>query len=220
MSKRTIYRLVDRGQIPAVRVGGQWRFPRSAVDYWLDLRLNRLGAVDLDALEADPAGPSLSLAGALAEPNALIPLQPGPVLDVIRSLVAGMQFPEPVDREVVIERLAERESLCSTAMPGGIAVLHTARWGPRVLRGSDVVAVGRLSEPIDFGALDGTRTDLIVPVLARNERHHLVLLTKMTRLCREDSFIAALRSAGSAAEVAGVVARHERAVFQPRPVED
>lgn len=216
LSKRTIYRLVDRDQIPAVRVGGQWRFPRSAVDYWLDVRLSRLGARDLDALESDAAGPPLALGAALSESNALIPLQPGPIADVVRALVAGIEFPEPPDRALVVERLLERESLCSTALPGGIAVLHTARWLPRVLRGSDVVALGRLSEPMDFGALDGGRTDLLSVVLARNERHHLVLLTKMTRLCQEEACVAALRAAGGAAEVRRVIARYERAVFEPR----
>jgi excisionase family DNA binding protein len=33
---RTVYRLIDAGQLPAVRVGRQWRFRRSDIDAWLD----------------------------------------------------------------------------------------------------------------------------------------------------------------------------------------
>ncbi len=33
---RTVYRLVDAGKLPAVRVGRQWRFRRRDVDAWLD----------------------------------------------------------------------------------------------------------------------------------------------------------------------------------------
>lgn len=33
---RTVYRLIDAGKLPAVRVGRQWRFRRRDVDAWLD----------------------------------------------------------------------------------------------------------------------------------------------------------------------------------------
>ena len=32
---RTIYRLIRRGEIPAVRVGRQWRFRKPDIDAWL-----------------------------------------------------------------------------------------------------------------------------------------------------------------------------------------
>jgi excisionase family DNA binding protein len=213
LSKRTVYRLVERHQLPAVRVGGQWRFPKSAVNYWLDMRLGVLGTADLDALEADAAGPTLALRSVLSEVNARIPLRAGSVSDIVRSFVGAIQFPEPVDREEVVQRVLERESLCSTAMPGGVAVLHTARWGSRVLRGYDLLAVGRLSEPVDFGALDGGRTDVLGLVLAGNERNHLVLLTKLTRLCQEEAFVEALRAAPTAQDVVALILSFEATVF-------
>jgi excisionase family DNA binding protein len=33
---RTVYRLIDAGKLPAVRVGRQWRFRRKDIDAWLD----------------------------------------------------------------------------------------------------------------------------------------------------------------------------------------
>ena len=35
VTKRTIYRLIDKGAVPAVKVGRKWRFDREAVDNWL-----------------------------------------------------------------------------------------------------------------------------------------------------------------------------------------
>lgn len=215
LSKRTIYRLVDHHQVPAIRVGGQWRFPKSAVDYWLDLNLGGLNAPELDALEVEAAGPPVELAGALEEPNALIELPAAAGADVVRKLVAAVRFPEPVDTAVVGQRLLEREALCSTALPGGAAVLHTARWMFRVLRDHDCVAIARLSEPIDFGAIDGSRTDILALVLARSERNQFVLLTKMTRLCQERGFVAGLRAAPNAAAVVQLVTETERAILRP-----
>ncbi|MGB8648139.1 MAG: PocR ligand-binding domain-containing protein [Anaerolineae bacterium] len=35
LDRTTIYRMLNGGRLPAVRVGGQWRFERSAIDAWL-----------------------------------------------------------------------------------------------------------------------------------------------------------------------------------------
>ena len=35
VSPRTIQRIIDRKQIPAIRIGRQWRFRREWVDVWL-----------------------------------------------------------------------------------------------------------------------------------------------------------------------------------------
>ena len=34
-SRRTLYRLIERGRLPAIKVGGQWRFRRGEVDKYL-----------------------------------------------------------------------------------------------------------------------------------------------------------------------------------------
>jgi len=36
VDRTTIYRMLNDGRLPAVRVGGQWRFSRQAIDKWLN----------------------------------------------------------------------------------------------------------------------------------------------------------------------------------------
>ena len=38
VNSRTIYRLIKTGDLPAVRVGRQWRFRQNDVDAWLNRR--------------------------------------------------------------------------------------------------------------------------------------------------------------------------------------
>ncbi|MDZ7924044.1 MAG: helix-turn-helix domain-containing protein [Marinagarivorans sp.] len=33
--KRTVYRLAQKGEIPAFKLGGTWRFRRSELDAWI-----------------------------------------------------------------------------------------------------------------------------------------------------------------------------------------
>jgi excisionase family DNA binding protein len=32
LSQRSIYRLLERGELPATKIGGQWRFRKAAID--------------------------------------------------------------------------------------------------------------------------------------------------------------------------------------------
>jgi excisionase family DNA binding protein len=43
VTPRTIYRLIRTGELPAVRVGRQWRFRRDDLDAWLGGRANHGG---------------------------------------------------------------------------------------------------------------------------------------------------------------------------------
>jgi len=36
VTPRTIYRLIKTGELPALRIGRQWRFRRADLDAWID----------------------------------------------------------------------------------------------------------------------------------------------------------------------------------------
>jgi excisionase family DNA binding protein len=38
--KRTVYRLAQKGEIPAFKLGGTWRFRRSELDLWIAESIN------------------------------------------------------------------------------------------------------------------------------------------------------------------------------------
>ena len=48
LSKDLIYRLAQRGRIPAAKVGSRWRFKRERIDRWMDDM-----AVDTDSRRND-----------------------------------------------------------------------------------------------------------------------------------------------------------------------
>jgi PTS system nitrogen regulatory IIA component len=214
LSSRTVYRLLERNELPGVRVGGQWRFRKSQVDDWLDRRLQRLDTAQLGELSTDSGGavpPTLSV---LLEPrNVVFGLPAGEPEPVVRGFVQRLSFPEPVDQELLVQRILEREAMCSTALPDGVALLHTPRVRDRVLAVHDFLAVAKLDAPIPFGALDGSLVDTLVLVLARGESTHLRLLAKMARLCREPGFVAQLRSASTAAAIVHLIFESERTTF-------
>lgn len=53
---RTVYRLIDAGKLPAVRVGRQWRFRRKDIDAWLDAQHVAAAPAAATAAETPRAG--------------------------------------------------------------------------------------------------------------------------------------------------------------------
>ena len=40
LSEKTMYRLVKARTLPALKIGGQWRFEQNALDAWLEKEIN------------------------------------------------------------------------------------------------------------------------------------------------------------------------------------
>jgi PTS system nitrogen regulatory IIA component len=209
VSDKTIYRMLWRGDLPGRRVGSQWRFSRSEVDFWLDLRLPRLAPPDLREMSrAGAAGPG-PLAAALSPRNALIPLSEEEPDQIIREMIDAVEFPEPVDRPALVARIREREHTSSTSTAQGVMFLHTARWEARALQSSNLFAIGRLPAPRDFGSSEENPADLLFLLLASGHRDHLALLASAARMSRMPLVLAAIRAARNGPEVVHAVRRAE-----------
>jgi PTS system nitrogen regulatory IIA component len=219
LSERTVYRLLEQGEIPAIKVGGHWRFRKSAVDEWLDVRVQQMDAEQLDETfreDLDSSSPSIS--ELLTSQNIFLNLPHRGRVDVLNALATLVNLREDIDRGLLLARLLEREALCTTAMPDGVAVPHTPRTRPRLLAKYDLIALARTREPIAFGALDGSPSDLFVLVLARDERTHLILLAKVSRIVREPAVQKVMRASRSPREIMRVIRETEGRLFDHTPV--
>ena len=41
VAEKTVYTMAQKGDLPAFKVGGQWRFRRADLDSWIDVRTRR-----------------------------------------------------------------------------------------------------------------------------------------------------------------------------------
>ncbi len=44
VAEKTVYGLAQKGDLPAFKVGGQWRFRRTAIDAWIEAKTQVAGA--------------------------------------------------------------------------------------------------------------------------------------------------------------------------------
>ncbi len=95
----------------------------------------------------------------------------------------------------IAERLTERERLGSTGFGNGIAIPHGKVEGLNHI----VALFARVTQPIEFEAIDDLPVDLIFCLLSPPDAgaDHLKALAQISRWLRDAAFVANLRGAGS-----------------------
>lgn len=112
---------------------------------------------------------------------------------VIQSLAElAVRFCDANTRDIV-DAVLERERLGSTGVGDGVAIPHARVEGVDRVFG----VFARLKTPVDFDAIDGRPTDLIVMLLApeNSSAEHLKALARISRLFRRDDMRERLRGA-------------------------
>jgi len=167
--------------------------------------------VDQQQLPAEATGlpEPVTVARAIAPARINLNLGASDKDGVLRELCALVIDPrEERLSNALFEALKVREDLCPTCVSEGVAIPH-ARNALVGLVDSAVLAYGRHSRGIDFGALDGQPVRHFFLLCAPNVREHLQLLARLARLVNNPEFRAKLTTARQPAEVVRLIADAE-----------
>jgi PTS system nitrogen regulatory IIA component len=210
---REVGKLASRGHLPGHKVAGQWRFARAEINHWIETQLpayTEKQLADLDAAGDRYADQEPLLAGLLSEATAAVPLAASTRASALRELVTlAEQSWQVYDPLAVLEAVRQREEMASTALPSGVAIPHPRRPLPAAL-GESVLACARTASGIPFGAPHGGLTDIFFLVCCRDDRTHLRVLARLTRLLQRPDFVEELRAANTPGELYEAVAAAER----------
>jgi excisionase family DNA binding protein len=195
VNERAIYKLAQEGGIPTVKIASQWRFRRSMIDGWLDLQMSSHLATPNGKTPPVSANGDLSLADVLRPRAIKLDIAAATKAEALDE-VAGLLSKHFDVRDAVGFRQAvhNRERLCSTAIVESVAFPHPRYNGSRFAR-ELAIAVGRSPRGIDFGAIDGKPTRLLVMVCAPSDALHLQVIAKLGRLMADAGLRAALLEA-------------------------
>jgi PTS system nitrogen regulatory IIA component len=213
-----VTKLIERGNLPGRRIGGQWRFSREEVHHWLEERLGAGGDEELAHVEtildaSQGKQHDITIASLLEVEAIAVPLNARTKNSVITSMVdLAAQTGLLWDIEKMTEAVRARENLHSTALGIGVALLHPRRPLPQIL-GETFLALGVTSAGIPFGDERGRLTDIFFLICSIDDATHLRVLARLSRLVMDGDFLAALRSAGTPPEAYEQIEAAERRVF-------
>jgi PTS system nitrogen regulatory IIA component len=209
---REVTRLASRGYLPGRKVGGEWRFSRAEITHWLETQMHAYTEEELTRLEGRPAGEEgqLLVSTLLPERCMAVPMQARTKASVLKELVSLAERSWQVyDPAAILEALKQREEMASTALESGLAIPHPHRPLPNAVAES-ILAFGRTSTGIPFGAPQGILTDVFFLVCCRDAGTHVKVLARISRLFLRVAFADELRAAETPAQTHQLIEAAER----------
>jgi PTS system nitrogen regulatory IIA component len=200
--QREVTKLASRGYLPGQKVGGQWRFARAEINHWLETQMHAYTEPELARLEQGKGGEDSEplISTFLSVDSIGVPLLASTRASVLKEMVRlAEQTYQVYDPDAILEAVRSREGLASTALDNGVAIPHPHRPLAAAL-GDSVIAYGRSESGVPFGAPRGCLTDMFFLVCCRDDRTHLRVLARLSRLLLRPDFLAELRSAASPSE--------------------
>jgi mannitol/fructose-specific phosphotransferase system IIA component (Ntr-type) len=135
---------------------------------------------------------------------------------VLRQMVALSEKTGRVcDPRALLQGLEAREELCSTGIPGGLALLHS-RNPESYLFDAPFLTLGRTIQPLPFGAPDGQPTDLFFLIGCPDDRMHLHTLARLCLMAQKTDLLVGLRQATDADAMCDCIIASEQTVLAGR----
>lgn len=222
LTRGDIERLVRDKEIPFQRRGEKLVFMRNDIDEWASKRIigSKKGEID------DRERPHVrAKAHNLDKQHAIIPelLRVEFINPALKSKTKSSVITDMVNladktglllqKADLLKSLKEREQMCSTALAGGIALLHPRTHQPYMFEDSFLV-LGRTIQPIPFGSPDGMTTDLFFLVCCQEDKIHLHVLARLCVLCYQTTMLLDLREAESADEMYSLLINAEKEIIK------
>lgn len=160
VSDRTVYDWVQRGDLPAGKLGSSWRFKRADIERWADERIK--------ADKRNPTQPGIKFREIVNRDRIIILRKKdkeGILMELINCLATA---PEITDRGELGRAIFRREELMSTGIGLGIAVPHVRLETVKGL----VMAVGISHDGIgDYESLDGAPVHIVFMIATGRYQH-------------------------------------------------
>lgn len=204
VSEKTIYRMVDRGLLPALRIGAQWRFRKRDIDGWLDERVRKVEVEGQKAVLEELAPSEIDLHPLLLPENVWLDLPPLTRDELLSFMVARATLESGVDRQSLYESIRARELVCSTALVENAAFPHPNE--PADFRFSRKrILLAAVREPVDFHDPNGNRPRVIVVILARTTQGYLLTISRAVKLFGNAYLIRRITGSAGPDDVIGAV---------------
>jgi excisionase family DNA binding protein len=199
LSDSDVERLLRETDIPKIERGGHVTFRRSEIDGWASQRILGMPDKRLDAYHTksmrgtEEIFPEKALLPELLKTSYInLDLTSKTRSSAIRDMVALAESTGRVfDPRELLTSIEAREALCSTALPGGFALLHARNYDAYRFE-SSFIALGRTIQSIPFGAPDGGSTRLFFLICCQDDRIHLHTLARLCMIATKTNILTQL----------------------------
>lgn len=211
LNGKTILKMAQKGKLPGVKIGNQWRFRLEAIDRYLQKDIMHLPENELDRIitTTNHIIPlSRLFDNALIELN-LSAKNPRGVLQELVDIAHAAGIIENENKEKLFMQLEKRENMLSTAVGNGIAIPHPRNPDPALFKKPNIL-MARSNAGVDFLAPDNKKVNLFFMTCAPNMIVHFRLLAKISKLLHVEGVIDKFMQASASGEIIRMLLEMER----------
>jgi PTS system nitrogen regulatory IIA component len=218
LTPQQVVKLAERGKLPGRKVASEWRFAKPDIHHWFENRIglsDEIGLLEVEAVLQRSAlaegQEEIRIATMLPIEAVAVPLcarTRHSVIDAMVELAARTGW--LWDTKEMAVAVKTREDMHSTALENGVALLHPRRPMAKIL-GQPFLALGCTTSGIPFGG-SAPMSDVFFLILSMEDRGHLQVLARLSRILTSPGVLNALHRAGNAEEARQVVVDAEEAL--------
>ncbi len=209
LNEKTILKMAQKGELPGVKIGSQWRFNLEAIDRYLQKDIMKVPENEIYGA-LNTADYQIPLSRLMSISMIELDLQAKDkegVLDEIVDIAFTAGIIDNAER--LLEELKLREEMLSTAVGNGIAIPHPRQPDLTLFKKPNIL-MARAGKGVEYSSPDKKKVHLIFMPCAPNMMIHLRLMAKISKLLHVEGVIDKFMNMSSGDEVIQLLLEMER----------
>jgi mannitol/fructose-specific phosphotransferase system IIA component (Ntr-type) len=206
--------MAQKGKLPGVKIGNQWRFHLAAIDDYLQGKIVSSSDEELDSI-INTSLPVIPLSRFTSRDLIELDLEAKDANGVLDEL-AGIAYVSGLtsSKEELLGELKKRERMLSTAVGNCVALPHPRHPSTKLFKEPKII-IARSKSGIDFDAPDNKPVYIFFMICAPNECVHLRLLAMISKLLHIPNIIEKFMHAESKEQIIRILLEFEREKLFP-----
>ncbi len=207
-----VERWIFQGKIPVRQNGQDCVFNQAVLEKWAaahHLKFRLPGKKAAEQIGAPAIAKEDTLLSAMHRGGVFHGVSGADAEAALASAVALLPGLGPESKQVLLDRLLERERLTSTGIGKGVAIPHP-RTPLDALGNAPLLSTFFLEQPAAYGAIDDKPVFVLFLLLSPSTQGHLHLLSRLAFCVRDNAFVSFLQKAPRAEALFEKIAEFEQ----------
>lgn len=203
-----VQRWVYQGQIPCKFKGNTYYFKEKDILKWAKSH-GMIISKDVEGGKNVISENDCTLKKGIENGGVFFDLKGDDIYSVIENAIEKINFPEKLDKSLILNELISREEIASTGIGKGVAIPHTRReLGLKCKH--FMFPVFFLKNRVDFNSIDGQPVFVLFFMFSPSAKAHLKLLSRLSYLLRDKVFLDNLKNCRSKEELIFLISKNEK----------
>jgi nitrogen PTS system EIIA component len=192
LSSKKVERWISQGKIPVRQDGTSCSFNQAALERWARNNYLSFSLPDADK-KNEPVLQLENLLPAMKRGGVYYNIEGQSIEEVLQNAVEELLGLSDDSKQILTQRLIEREELTSTGIGKGVAIPHPR--GPiSGMEEKPLLCTCFLKTAIDYKSVDDRPVSVLFILLSPSTKGHLHLLSRLAFCVRDDAFVSFLET--------------------------